>query len=1193
MRFPVLVFLLICLAAAICAPASAASIALRPSATWTERAAAGDLQRAIYASTGRLLGIGPLNSADREVIAVGFSPVKDVDLSAKRLGDQGFVLKTISYGGRTILVAAGACPLSTSYAAYTLAEHYGAGFYLGGDALPSKRTAFAILKLDVLQKPVFKVRGVLPWYNFFDSPTTWNIEDYRLFIDQLAKSKNNFLGFHSYDQEPFCAYPDAEGKVVAGAPLVSTKQPTWGTVSMATSDFAPCARSYFEKPYFGAECSMGYKTPEEGIANAKKLLAKALSYAKARGVKTCVGFEVTGDPTTPGELDKLELRLKNLLKTYPMLDYVWIWEPEAMGLNGIDPRGARTDFGAYDRRWQDAFADISDPRRRTEAVRVGIYALAAHRILKREAPAVKMILSAWGGDNHLHFTDFYPGYDKILPKDIIFSALDNILASDTVSVAYGKLSKDREFWPIPWFEYDGDQWCPQPNTKRFYNAARDALHKGAKGLLAIHWRTRDVEESHAYISQFAWNPELGYEDFYKSYARKAYGDESVAGLLMGLQDMGYRWVGGGGQIECGGFSWNTARDEAVEQMNALFAKYAAVMPSERLGDLNDMREWLESYDRVARVLRSDGRLCELLNSLRADDRKATSQESALIKQDLAAARTDLSTAIVAASRRITNRGELGILATINTKAWANLLELERKAQDIAGVRIEPDARASAGDLAVSSILRGGTGFAGKPTRISAVVHSASPQARAQVMYRPAGSKAFLSRSLRFVSPGRLEGQVPALGAGLVEYYIRVLDGQRSAVWPLGAPKTPAYISLVPTAPAGDSRHVGHLSKTGSIVSRVTCSAGPMLVTLSWPDSPQTRAFRVMRRADGSEWKQIAAVRDNWLEDRDIAVGSTYCYRILDADSKRVIAESDNTTVARPPLPAAPDVSAVAGPGRVRLIWKPDIMGCSAYRAYRADKQEGPFTMVSDAKPQFDNTRGVRICDCPSEPGKEFYYAVRGISLDGSEGPMSKPIPASPIGIDAKPVLALKFDGKDPVAVKGCMVEQGIPCVRTGPGAYVQLPHDDAFNADADFSVEFAVKMRVQGTMPVFISHGSWNIDGFFIQYFGSHVRFCVAGVGTLDAGSIDIGKWTSVAVTYDGTELALYLDGRKSASQPAMGQMTVCRRPFYIGRYDIEASDFAVDGWIGGVTMYNYAISPEQAKAYHEEMVREMAQSGS
>ena len=1187
MRFRIPALLFICCLAAGSVPATAATIALRNNATWTERAAAADLQRVIYAATGKLLSIGSPKSADREIIAVGFSPVGGVNLSAKTLGDQGFVLKTVTHGGKTVLVAAGANPVSTGYAVYTLAERYGAGFYLGGDALPSKRTAFAIPKLNAIEKPVFKIRGVLPWYNFFDSPTAWNIGDYRSFIDQLAKSKNNFLGFHSYDFEPFCAYRDTSGKVVAGAPLLSTDQPTWGTASMKTTEFAPTARGFFDKPYFGADCSMGYKTPEEGIVNARKLLAQALWYAKARGVKTCLGFEVSGDPTAPGDLDKLERRLKSVLKAYPMLDYVWIWEPEAMGLNGIDPSGARTDFGAYYRRWDSTLRYIEDPRRRSEAVRMGIYALAAHRIIKREAPGVRMILSAWGGDNHLKFTDFYPGYDKILPKDVIFSALDNIITSDTVSAGYGKLSKDREFWPIPWFEYDGDQWCPQPNTKRFYNAARDALKKGASGLLAIHWRTRDVEESHAYISQFAWNPKLGYEEFYNDYAAKAFGDRRAAKLLMDLQDLGYRWLGGGGQSECGGFAWNAAPEGAVERMMAVFTKNWPLPVGERYRGLYNMSKWLEMYDQAARILRQDGRLRTLLNLLKSENRAPTPEEKTSIEQDLVGARRHLSVAIACAAHRVSNRGELGVLATINTKAWASLLSIEKHAQDVAGVRLE---RASWPDdyvLSVNPILRQETVFAGQPIRVSAVVHAASPEAWAQVLYRVPGG-AFRSAPLKFVASGRLEGYLPAQSPGLIEYQIAVGDGQSAAAWPQDAL---ACVSVV-AAPPLDRPIKRAASTAPATKAHVTLTTGPLLVQLSWPDRADSRAFGVMRSANGGAWSPVAVVRDNWYEDRAVNVGWAYRYRITDADSGRLIAESGVTKIARPPLPAAPHISVIAGPARVRLSWKADDPTASDYRVYRSDKPQGPFAQAERGIARSD-IQAMRSCVWAAPPGVQMYYVVSAVSLDGRDGPLSAPVRAVAFEADTKPILGLNFDGGDPVNVGSRAVEQGIPALRAGPGSFVELPHQDAYNTGGEITVEFWVKLRTPGIIPVFISHGVWNQDGFFVQYYSSRVRFWLGGVGTLDAGGIELNRWTAISATYDGAEMLLYVNGRKVGSQPAAGLIRPAARSLFIGRYEYESKEFEVDGWIGGVRLYSYAVSPEAAQAHYQEMVRKTDGRGS
>ena len=141
-----------------------------------------------------------------------------------------------------------------------------------------------------------------------------------------------------------------------------------------------------------------------------------------------------------------------------------------------------------------------------------------------------LVISGWGGDRWMRFSDFYIGLDRTLPGDVIFAALDNIDPSvaTTVAEAYGKLSPARQRWPMPWWESDGagtrrDQWGPQCNAGPLLPLCRDALAKNCQGMLAIHWRTRDVEEAAALQAQFAWNPQLTYEQFFDDFAAAAMG----------------------------------------------------------------------------------------------------------------------------------------------------------------------------------------------------------------------------------------------------------------------------------------------------------------------------------------------------------------------------------------------------------------------------------------------------------------------------------------------------------------------------------------------------------------------------------------------------------------------------------------------------------------------------------------------
>jgi hypothetical protein len=246
-------------------------------------------------------------------------------------------------------------------------------------------------------------------------------------------------------------------------------------------------------------------------------------------------------------------------------------------------------------RYAAEFQYLGNARRVHEAVRVMLHARLGHAVLKRLAPGVRLAISGWGGDRWMRFSDFYVGLDRLLPGDVIFAALDNIdpSAAPTVAAAYGKLAPGRQRWPIPWWESDGagtrrDQWGPQCNARPLLPLCRDALAKKCQGMLAIHWRTRDVEEAAALEAQFAWNPKLNYEQFFDGFARRCYGPAfatEMGAIHRELEALGPRYTGGLGQTECdgyvqGGFSWfddrRLPKPENLVKLVALRARIADV-----------------------------------------------------------------------------------------------------------------------------------------------------------------------------------------------------------------------------------------------------------------------------------------------------------------------------------------------------------------------------------------------------------------------------------------------------------------------------------------------------------------------------------------------------------------------------------------------------------------------------------------
>ena len=627
--------------------------------------------------------------------------------------------------GRPLLLITGGSPVAVQWAVYAFLEHLGFGFFLGGDAVPAHRPDAVIPQLDVREHPAFEIRGTLPWYNFLNSPTVWNLEDHCRFYDQLAKQRANFVGFHSYDYEPWAGYLNAQGGIRSGLPLCTSGSHAhiWGVVPTPTSEYAFGTDQLYTRDLFGAACALGYPTPQAGIEQQQAMLAEALAYARSRGIHPCVGFEVQGDPEAPDNVMALRLRIQHLVRRYP-LDYLSVWQAEGRGGAGIlqPPRDLAS---AVDANLAPQFGYLEDPGRIAEGVRISRYASLARSILQEVAPGVRLILSGWGGDQWMRFTDFYEGLDRTLPSDVIFAALDNIdpTFEPNVSAVYGKLRPERQRWTIPWFESDGggsrrDQWGPQPNVTAFAPLLSDARAKGCQGVLGIHWRTRAVEEVAAYTFQWPWQPDLTAEAFFARFSAACYGPERAARMahIHGqLERLGPRWTGAMGQVECAAFTWFSMNGHQLPPEDAVPPFRAGRYPrsenlatlatieraieamlvglatderqhQERLQYLLQTLRWVVRYDAAAEVLYPGGpveaelRRAEELIVARhlVEAREAGRQALALMRE------SGLREAIQILAGNITNQGELGIMATVNGKAVAAYKTLVHRLESVLG-----------------------------------------------------------------------------------------------------------------------------------------------------------------------------------------------------------------------------------------------------------------------------------------------------------------------------------------------------------------------------------------------------------------------------------------------------------------------------------------------------------------------------
>jgi hypothetical protein len=1164
-----------------------ATIVIGRGADRIEVLAARELQRYL-----RLIGAGHCliaTAVPRRGVAVVLgtptsSPIVARELAAAgmtgKLGDEGYRLRTT----RDRVILASSTPRGALWAAYGTLERLGVGFFLGGDALAGAGPPRLPAGIAEVHRPAFAVRGSLPWYNFLDSPTTWDRDDYRYFFDQMAKMRMNFVGFHSYDSEPFCAY-DWQGKLVGGEPLVTARTYGWGTVEgMGTRDFGFGTGDFFDGPEFGSKSAILPGTREQKIRRQQALLADGLNYARSRGLRVCVGFEVNGDPTDPSNQERLEARLKALVRAYPMLDYVWIWQSEGLGA-GSQPSAAGSAMDHAVERYRNTFAYLKDPARIHEAVRVMLYSRLAHAVLKRIAPKVRMALSGWGGDSWMRFSDFYEGLDKTLPQDVIFAALDNIdpTSAPRVAAVYGKLSPRRERWPIPWWESDGgysrrDQWGPQCNAAPFLPLCRDALAKGCQGMLAIHWRTRDVEEAAALQARFAWNPKLTYEGFYRDFARACYGArwaDAMSAIHRELEALGPRYTGAYGQVECGGFEWfsggrlpvaeNLRKLDGIRsRLDALRREMASAGGGglARLDWLITTIAWLTRYDAAAMILRPGGPVDAALADAREALQRGDSDQSRTLVNRAAEAfcTCGLGDAMRTYPWKMTTCGEWGTLATINVKAWAAYRRIAQRIRQ-AGGDPGPEDRSLGPVGEPRIVMRTPPSIVerGKAITVQAVI--AGTTAPALLRYRTPGQP-WHAVPMKPVYRLTRAGTIPAeavTDAG-IEFGIQIPSHR--VVGPVHtATVLPIAVGALPVQAASFA------PKQVTGLEAEPCDICD--VRIHWHPTRPGAAYAITRNpAFPAGPKLHTRLTEYW--DTGLKVETPYRYTVAEIGSDDTIGPLATVEVRlqRPPAPQPPvSVQAFPGAGKVRLMWASDGRRALGYRVYRDGKLLTPEPVV-----------GLSYLDLSPGEATDRSYTVSVVDRAGQEGPQSAPVTAranpKPTGPDFTAALTPGSAPTPDLAPPAVLTSEGLDTRDGGYGTFANRP---TFHLSGEFAVAFRFRAESTTDIPVLVSCGEFSKWGWFVQILGGRIRFSLGGSNVLDAGWIEPARWYRVACTFDGRFMHVYLDGAEVGSREASNvDFQPWTGPLYVGQYHFLEGMYQFRGVLADLRIYAFAPAPDE-----------------
>lgn len=1107
-----------------------------------------------------------------------------------QIKNDGFIIDKANIGGANCIVVAAATNEGVANGIYELLRQLGFGFSLGTEFVPAKLSAGNVRQS--ISSPALPTRGFLPWHNFYNSPTVWDYVDFRAFIDDAARIGANFIGFHNYEGEPIIAHYDKSGKLVAGGRLFSTKSPNWGTHPTKSEDFGFGTDKVYSQEYFGAKTTE-IADDKDALEAEQKIIADALAYAKSRGIKTAIGFDPTfyagtPIPMTESVLVKFINRLKFLVERYPSVDYIWIWPCEASAVSGIlAPSGTLSETRALANYARDAMEDFEEiakfdktnhpwlkktPQGALERVSMGVayehLARAALRVFAQYKNPPKLIISGWGGDENLLTEVYFSGWCKRLPKDLVsYSALEHFFPKPRTSASYHNLPKDCVRWPIPWLENDGDQWQPRPFVKTYEGFMNSLFESGSQGVLGIHWRTRCVGENFQYLCDRAWNKNLTRQEFYKNYARRLYGDENLAetsAIHDALDMLPDRWVNGSGQGEAAKFSWGTLGSE--QELQALLDIQKKV---EQIQFKNPYAKanWRWLKDRINWVL-----------NYRTMTQKALLAQELIKQSNYAEALNVLSDKAFADAfrsyvMRLSTRGEYGVLATANSKAYYDW----KKMYDICLEKLNQDKAPPHRDWKVEN----------KDARIILPRHFASLEkgqdlevepivlggGKANMFFRALGAKEWQRLELKNLKGWVYTAKVPAdkLGEVGVEFKFGFDEN------PNNPNNTQCYTAVI--MPGLESYSRPKIAQSGAPKGSFraqTFKRGDFPIAIKWEKVKGCEYYRVIR--DG-EVQSVSGV-EYFFDASNKPKGEYVIEAVKDGE---VLAKSNPVPYTMPNISISEVPSAEFTESNAGVLIKvapPKEQNSSYCIIYRSGKLLKSQTLGSNVFEHIDQKQNLKkgetvVAELPTDsasscvffdevPEGDWNYRIAFANQFKSEAKDSLKHSVKLRRAKMEIPLNLSLQKKPEGTQIFGDVSFGANGANTSKG-YFTIDNAEIKDFDRGYAVSFSFKPEEVKDGAVIISCGAFPNKGWYLQCGKGTFALMGdndAGLG-LPCGEVQADKWYEFEFQYDGANAIVKVNGKtihKTRLKRPLNSPKDC--PLVIGNYTAAQEQYHFKGEI-------------------------------
>jgi len=253
-------------------------------------------------------------------------------------------------------------------------------------------------------------------------------------------------------------------------------------------------------------------------------------------------------------------------------------------------------------------------------------------------------------------------------------------------------------------------------------------------------------------------------------------------------------------------------------------------------------------------------------------------------------------------------------------------------------------------------------------------------------------------------------------------------------------------------------------------------------------------------------------------------------------------------------------------GNIALSWPPvGVPGLTAYDVYGAQGRGKPVKLNKEP------LRTPQYVDATFHGMQETRYAATAY---GPNAPERKPpadkywVSATPKPMRETPVFKLSPTAEGLQLTDGARFEDGV-LVLTGNGFAKRPPLNDLSGSPFSFVLE--IMFDEAGAMPVVLGFGKYQGDGWFVQRFGGGWRFHLANT-SCDGGSMQVGQWTRLVGTFDGSTARLYQDGKKVAETFIPAMPTPLTTDWRIGQYVQLEPPFQVHGKIRLLEIYDRIV---------------------